>query len=270
MLSTPLQEYNPYSVRPQILSIFVIFLILAIISIIYYIKVKKLKQNQAPKGIVLLVQIYVEYVKSLIIEILGPEFLKITPYFLYLMSYIFLSNMIGIIGLENPTSSLTVTLSMGIITWIGTFVIAFKYQRLSYFKIFLIGAKIKNKKIYFLINPLEIISAITPVISISFRLWGNIFAGSLITTLWFYLWYYVTKSIPIIGLFNLLAAFTIAPIHMYFDLLCGTIQTLVFVLLTMVYWTLQKGEGEATQTKNVVEQTANLTATKITLLNNNQ
>ena len=28
---------------------------------------------------------------------------------------------------------------------------------------------------------------------------------------------------------------------MYFDLLCGVVQALVFTLLTMVYWSLEKG-----------------------------
>ncbi len=241
--------------RPQIITIFVVMLILAICAITYYVKSRKYKVNEAPKGYVLAVDMYVGYMRSLVIEILGPKFEKITPYFLFLMSYILLSNIIGIVGLENPTSSLTVTLSLGLVTWIGTFVVAFKYQKLSYLKTFTIKAKIKGKSIPVMINPLEVISAITPLISISFRLWGNIFAGSLIITLWFYFMGYVSQSVPILGVINMLAGLTVAPIHAYFDLLCGCIQALVFTLLTMVYWTLAKGENEAenVQENNVIE-----------------
>jgi F0F1-type ATP synthase membrane subunit a len=32
------------------------------------------------------------------------------------------------------------------------------------------------------------------------------------------------------------------PIHIYFDLLSGVIQALVFMLLTMVYWKLEAKE----------------------------
>lgn len=234
--------------RPQILTIFVVFFILALCTILYFLKQRRYSVNEAPKGFVLAVDIYIGYIRSLVIEILGPKFEKITPYFLFLMSYILLSNIIGIVGLENPTSSLTVTLSMGLVTWIGTFVIAFKYQKLSYLKTFTFKIKTKKgKKIPVMINPLEVISAITPLISISFRLWGNIFAGSLVISLWFYFMGFISKSVPVIGILNLLAGITAAPIHAYFDLLCGCIQALVFTLLTMVYWTLAKGEQEVVQ-----------------------
>ncbi|MDE7434177.1 MAG: F0F1 ATP synthase subunit A [Mycoplasmoidaceae bacterium] len=114
-------KINPYDSatgvgRPQIFSILVVMLILAACMITYFVKSKKYKVNEAPKGYVLLVDIYVGYIRSLVVEILGPKFEKITPYFLFLMSYILLSNLIGIVGLENPTSSLTVTLSMGFVT----------------------------------------------------------------------------------------------------------------------------------------------------------
>lgn len=237
--------------RPQIFTILVVMIILATCAITYYVKQKKYKVNEAPKGFVLLIDIYVGFIRSLVLEILGPKFEKITPYFLYLMSYILLSNIIGIVGLENPTGSLTVTLSMGLVTWIGTQVVAFKYQKLSYLKTFTFGIKTKSgKKIPVFINPLEVISAITPLISISFRLWGNIFAGSLVMSLWFYLFAYMSQSVPVLGVFNILAGLTAAPIHAYFDLLCGCIQALVFTLLTMVYWTLAKGENEV----QIIEQ----------------
>ncbi len=242
--------------RPQILTILVVMVILATCAITYYVKQKKYKVNEPPKGFVLLIDIYIGFIRSLVIEILGPKFEKITPYFLYLMSYILLSNIIGIIGLENPTGSLTVTLSMGLVTWIGTQVVAFKYQKLSYLKTFTFGIKTKSgKKIPVFVNPLEVISAITPLISISFRLWGNIFAGSLVMSLWFYLFAYMSQSVPFLGAFNILAGITAAPIHAYFDLLCGCIQALVFTLLTMVYWTLAKGEDEVENIEqaNVIE-----------------
>jgi F0F1-type ATP synthase membrane subunit a len=35
--------------------------------------------------------------------------------------------------------------------------------------------------------------------------------------------------------FNIIGVFVLLPVHIYFDLLSGVIQTLVFMLLTMVY-----------------------------------
>lgn len=240
-------QFEPFQLRPQILSIAVVLTILLIAFIVYYVKLKKVKQNQAPHGYVLAVQMYVSYIRGLVIDILGPEFEKITPFFIYLFSYILLSNVIGIFGLENPTTSLTVTISMGLVMFIGCFVVGFKYQKISWLKKFTICINLKGKKIPVMINPSEVISQFTPLISISFRLWGNIFAGSLVTGLWFYFTAYISRNIPFIGMFNLIGGLTAAPIHMYFDLLCGVVQALVFTLLTMVYWSLEKGNQQPKQ-----------------------
>ena len=163
-------QENLFTITPVITSVILVTLILATIYIIYYFKLKKVKENEAPKGLVLIMQMVIAYIRSLVVEILGPKLEKLTPYFIYLFSYILLSNVIGLIGFENPTGSLTVTLSMGFVTFIGLFVIGFKYQKISYLKKFCICIKVKGKKIPVMVNPLEVISQITPFISISFRL----------------------------------------------------------------------------------------------------
>ena len=247
-----MEEYSPLALQPQIISIFVVMIILLIISFVYFKKVGKIPENQAPKGFVLIAQIYIGFIRNLVVEVMGPKFEKITPFFIYLFSYIILSNIIGIVGFEPPTSSLTVTFSLAIVTWIGIFVVGIKYQKASYIKTFCLSIKIKGKKIPVMINPIEIISKITPLISLSFRLWGNIFAGSLILTLWFFMTAYIWNFIPVIGLINLLGAFTSMPIHAYFDLLCGSIQALIFVMLTMIYWTLESGNQVETTSKHKI------------------
>ncbi|MDR2822997.1 MAG: F0F1 ATP synthase subunit A [Mycoplasmataceae bacterium] len=232
-----------FQLRPQIVSIAVVLIILATLFITYYVKLKKIPVNQAPGGIVLIVQIYVEYIRNLVVDILGKRLEKLTPYFVFLFSYLILSNVIGIVGLENPTASLTVTLTLGLVMFIGTFVIGLRFQKLSYLTRFTFNIQVNGKHVPVMINPLGIIEVIAPLISISFRLWGNIFAGSLIATLWFYLTADIFHAIPVIGVINLLGGLTAPPIHGYFDLLCGCIQALVFTLLTMVYWTLAKSHG---------------------------
>ncbi|ASJ89311.1 MAG: ATP synthase F0 sector subunit a [Candidatus Malacoplasma girerdii] len=230
--------------RQEALTIIFVMLILACIYLAYFVKLRKLKPNQAPTGFVLVIQMYIAYIRNLVVEILGEELVCLTPYFVHLFSYIALSNVIGIIGLANPTSSLTVTLSMGIVMFVGTFVIGFKYQKLNYLKKFTYNIKIRNKSIPVMLNPNEIVGQITPLISISFRLWGNIFAGGLIGELWYFFWGYITSSKSFfLSAMNIFGAFSVIPINMYFDLLSGVIQALVFTLLTMIYWTLQKQEG---------------------------
>ena len=184
--------YNPFKLRPQILTISFVLVVLAILMIVYFVKLRKVQPKQAPKGYVLGVQLYVAYVRSLTVDILGPRCECLTPYFAFLFAYILLSNIIGVLGLDNPTSSLTVTVSMGLVMFIGQFVVGFKFQKISYLKKFCFCVKTKKgKSVPVFINPLEVISQIAPLVSISFRLWGNIFAGGLIATLWITLTGYI-------------------------------------------------------------------------------
>lgn len=251
--SEALGKYDPLVIQRIIFSIVVIALILIGIVIYYFISIRKLKPDEPPKGFALIIFTMIIYFKNLVLELLGPRFVKATPYFLVLFSYILLSNFAGLIGLENPTSSATVTLSMGLVTFIGTFVVGIRFQRWSFLNQFTIRVKIKNKKIPVFLNPLEIVGKITPLVSISMRLWGNIFAGTLITTLWFVI-PVGAAQIPadqVVGgghpLMLIMSALT-PPLTIYLDILTGSVQAFVFVLLTMVYWKMEASHNEQDET----------------------
>lgn len=233
-------DWKPFIPNAEIISIPVTLLILLVCIFIYYFKVKKSTPDKAPTGYVLMVEILVTSFENMTIELLGERYKKITPYFLVLFVYISISNLLGIVGLMPPTSSLTVTFSMGIITFFGTIYMGLKHQRLSYLKNFMLKIKVKNKEIPIMINPLSLISEIAPLLSISMRLWGNIFAGSLIMGLFYAFIQYIFSSInPVVLALSLGTIFggLLAPIfHAYFDLMIGLIQAYVFVMLTYTYW----------------------------------
>jgi F-type H+-transporting ATPase subunit a len=93
-----------------------------------------------------------------------------------------------------------------------------------------------------MINPINLVSQFAPLISISFRLWGNIFAGSLIASMLLFSTDSAMDAMLPFKFFNIIGVFVLLPIHIYFDLLSGVIQALVFMLLTMVYWKLEAKE----------------------------
>ena len=84
------------------------------------LNLKKVKENETPKGMVLIIQMLIVYIRTLVVEILGPKLEKLIPYFLYLFSYMLLSNFISL------------------------FVIGFRCQKISYLKKFCVYVNIKG------------------------------------------------------------------------------------------------------------------------------
>ena len=52
-------QENLFTITPVITSVILVTLILATIYIIYYFKLKKVKENEAPKGLVLIMQMVI-------------------------------------------------------------------------------------------------------------------------------------------------------------------------------------------------------------------
>ncbi len=130
--------------------------------------------------------------------------------------YIILANMIGLIpGFMSPTSNLNITLGMTIIVWITHHVLGFKTHGLSYYKHFMGPSKALAPFMFIL----EIISNFARLISLSMRLFGNIFA----------------KEVLLAVLFMLAGAF-FAPLPILcLGVLVSVIQAVVFVLLAVLY-----------------------------------
>jgi len=130
--------------------------------------------------------------------------------------YIILANIIGLIpGFMSPTSNLNITLGMTIIVWVTHHVLGFKYHGLSYYKHFMGPSPVLAPFMFLL----ELISNFARLISLSMRLFGNIFA----------------KEVLLAVLFMLAGAF-FAPLPiLVLGVLVSVIQAVVFVLLAVLY-----------------------------------
>ena len=221
-------------IQPQIFSLTLVTLILVIFAIVIYKKVKKQEPNKAPDGLLLVTEQYVMGVSNLFKEATGGVISKPEPYIFTLITFLGLSNLMGLLGLEPPTTSYSVTITLALVSWVGIYVVGLMYQKLRFF------SKFKN--------PAELIGQFAPLISLSFRLFGNMIGGAVIM----YLIYTVTgtlwSKIPVIGELNLLGSIIAPAFHFYFDLFDGLIQAFVFTLLTMVYWSLEAEPHSAEET----------------------
>lgn len=120
--------------------------------------------------------------------------------------------------LRPPTSDLNMTLAMAIVSYL---VFQFAGIRAHGF----VG-RLKHMADPPLLLPLEVISESARVVSLSFRLFGNVFAGEVLLTIMYAI--ATAAKFTLIGLL-------VPVVFLYLEVLIGFIQSLVFALLTMVY-----------------------------------
>ena len=97
-----------------------------------------------------------------------------------------------------------------------------------------VGGRIKHMANPWWIFPLELIQEFARIISLSFRLFGNIFAGEVLLAVMFAM----ANAIKIA-----LVPVLFPVVFLGLELLFGAIQALVFALLTLIYITLATAGG---------------------------
>ena len=85
-----------------------------------------------------------------------------------------------------------------------------------------------------LLTPIHLISELSRVISLSMRLFGNVFAGEVLLA--------TMLALTTATLFTLPLAFVVPGVFLGLELLFGLVQALVFALLSMTYITLAIAE----------------------------
>lgn len=239
-------DWKPLSIagHGEIIGMILTVLIITIFALAYYFMVRKMSTDTVPKGYVLVIQMLVMSVRNFVVDLLGNRYEKVTPFFLLLLLYISVANVIGIIGIAPPTASLTVTFSLGLMMFFGMISIALIHQRQSYFWTFFFHAKLKKKKIPIFLNPIALVGEIAPLLSISIRLWGNMFAGIILTIMFYYCIENIFAVIPLPVLAAILSTvfggILSTFLHFYFDVIVGTLQGVVFFMLAILYWNVRK------------------------------
>lgn len=116
--------------------------------------------------------------------------------------------------LRGPTADINTTLALGLIAMIMVQFYGFKFQGFHYLKKFFDFSNPINA----FVGILELVSDLSKVISFTFRLFGNIFAGEVLISV-------MTFLVPLV-----------APMPFYaLELFVGVIQGLVFLMLSTVF-----------------------------------
>ena len=164
-----------------------------------------------------LLELVVQGLEDFMVEITGPEGRAFFPFIGTIFLYILVSNLLGLIpGFFSPTANLNTTLSLAACTFILTHAIGIKFHGKKYIKHFL-GPSWLLTPIMLII---EIIGHLARVMSLSVRLFGNIFGKE-----------------KILGILFALAGLYLAPLPILFlGILVSFIQAVVFMLLSIVYF----------------------------------
>ena len=148
-------------------------------------------------------------------SIIGHGYERFTTYLTVLFLFILLGNLMGLVpGLESPTASPVVPLGFAVVTFFYYHYHGIRANGFGYVKQFLGPVW----WLYPLMLPIEIISHFARVLSLTIRLYANMFAGDLVTLAFFSL---IPVGIPLIFL------------GLHFGV--SIIQAYIFMVLATVY-----------------------------------
>ncbi len=150
-----------------------------------------------------------------------------------LFTFIFICNTIALIPwLEEPTADLNTALALGIVS--------FMYIQITAINTHGFVAYIKSYFLPFIFMlPLNVIGKLASILSISFRLFGNIFGGAIISHIYLGLieGSFIREVIGLLSGVNIL-------VFLFFGLVEGALQAFVFSMLTLTYLAMAiQGEG---------------------------
>jgi F-type H+-transporting ATPase subunit a len=170
-----------------------------------------------PRGLQNVMETYLEGVINMGAGVFGEERARrYLPLIATIGLVVFVSNMMGIIpGFESPTSNINMTLGLALIVFIYYNFEGIRHQGfVHYFAHFMGPVKILAPLMF----PIEIISHISRIISLSFRLMGNVKGDDMFLAV-------LLMLVP-----------WIVPLPAFFLLFFfGILQTFIFMILTYVY-----------------------------------
>lgn len=163
-------------------------------------------------------EILVGGIEDFMVTVTGEEGRWLFPLAATVFIYILTCNLIGLVpGFFPPTASLNTTLSCALVVVIFTHIIGVKYHGAKYIKHFM-------GPIWWMvpiIMPIEIIGHLARILSLSFRLFGNMMGHELVLGILFFLAGAFFAPLPIMAL----------------GIFVALVQAFVFFLLSIMYFT---------------------------------
>lgn len=201
-----------YLLQPHVTYTWVIMLVLLTLA-----KLAASRIEMVPAGGQNVFEAVLGGIEEFMIGITGEHGRFVFPLIATLGFFILFSNYLGMIpGFFAPTANINTTAACALIVVVFTHMIGIKFHGAKYVKHFM-------GPVWWLvplIMPIELIGHVARVLSLSIRLFGNVFGEELVLAILFFL-----------------AGLYLAPLPMMFlGLFTGFIQAFIFCLLSMMYF----------------------------------
>ena len=188
------------------------------VMIAFFIVVRATLSVEKPGAAQHLAEMTNEFVSEQGESIIGHGYERFIPYLTTLGLFILLCNLLGLVpGLESPTASPVVPLGLALVTFVYYHYHGIRSNKAGYIKQFL-GPVWWLAPLMILI---EIVSHLARILSLTVRLYANMYAGDLLTMVFFSL---IPVGIPLV--------------FMGLHLGVAVVQAYVFMLLAMIYVSL--------------------------------
>lgn len=196
--------------NPVAMEILVVGLLL-----VFFVAVRASLSVEKPGGLQHTAEALQEFISEQAHGVIGHGYERYVPYAITLWYFILIANLLGLIpGFESPTASPAVPLGCALITFVYYHYHGLRIHKHHYIKQF-IGPVIALSPLMLLI---EVVSHFARILSLTVRLYANMFAGDMVTLAFFSL---VPVLVPVMFL----------GLHLFVSL----VQTFIFVMLTLVY-----------------------------------
>lgn len=225
-------EYHIPGISPLTLMLIITWAIVFGLSLL-----ARYRMSMVPSGISNVFEMLLEYIYGFADSIIGPAAPRYYPLFIGIFLFVLTGNLIGLVpGLASPTGNLNITLGLAIITFVYYHYEGVREHGPSYILHFF-GPKLAwyLTPINVLLFVVEIISHCARVVSLSLRLFCNIFAKeALLGVLALLVLTFITGP-TLIEKGLTVSVVILRPLIILLGLIVSLVQALIFTVLSIIY-----------------------------------
>ncbi|RAO95101.1 F0F1 ATP synthase subunit A [Mycoplasma wenyonii] len=216
---------------------FMVTVLILFLGLYYKITLERAKNYKKLPKIIFLVFLMIRWIKRTTIEMLGRRYSFAIPFFIYIVFYFWGTSLVGMLGFQGISTFAYIPMSIAGVVFVGTVFSGLAAKGWGFCKDYYVWFRLGKKKILPIPDVLKMLGEAGKVISLGLRLWGNYFAGAIVL---FMVKHFLSSSIGTSWQSNITTQSFLFPLHLYFDVVDGALHSMIFLILTLSYWSMAK------------------------------